>query len=42
VLVLYSSDDQLAARGPNPASGLIYFGAHQVSGLFSKILSSQL
>jgi hypothetical protein len=31
--ILYSSDDQLAARGPDPARSLIYSGPRQVTGL---------
>jgi hypothetical protein len=31
---IYSSDAQLAARGPDPARDLIYSGPRQVSGLF--------
>jgi hypothetical protein len=33
VAIVYVSDDQLAARGPDPARGLIYSGPHQVTGL---------
>jgi hypothetical protein len=31
--IVYISDDQLAARGPNPARSLIYSGPRQVTGL---------
>jgi hypothetical protein len=32
-MMIYISDDQLAARGPDPARGLIYFGPRRVTGL---------
>jgi hypothetical protein len=32
--IFYISDDQLAARWPDPARGLLYSGPRQVSGLF--------
>jgi hypothetical protein len=31
--MIYSSDDQLAARGPDPARSLIYSGPRQITGL---------
>jgi hypothetical protein len=34
-----SSDGQLAARGPDPARGLIYSGPRQVTSLFSQNLN---
>jgi hypothetical protein len=32
--IVYTSDSQMAARGPDPTGGLIYSGPCQVSGLF--------
>jgi hypothetical protein len=37
--MIYISDGQLAARGPNPARGLIYSDPRQVTGLFSQNLN---
>jgi hypothetical protein len=37
--MVYSSNGQMAARGPDPASGLIYSGPRQVTGLFSQKLN---
>jgi hypothetical protein len=37
--MVYISDGQLVARGPDPARSLIYSGPRQVTGLFSQNLN---